>query len=84
MICESSCCSRRKERSLPEDEDHDNFEDQCDVSKQSDKSAELVLIATILFIFFRRAAVNNEELEEVVNPGDSDQEDKATEGLSGD
>ena len=46
------------------------------------KSAQFVLITAILFIFLRSATVDNEQLEEVVDPADRKEQDQAAESLA--
>ena len=67
---------------FPEDEDEDDFEDESDISDQADKPAQLVLVATILFVFLGRAPINQEKLDEVIDPADCNQKNEAAEGLS--
>ena len=69
-------------RVFPEDQNDDNLENERDVGKQFDKSTQLVLIASILFVFLGCTALNHEKSEEVVDPGYCDQKNKATERLS--
>ena len=54
---------------FPEDQNDDNLEHEGDEGDQFDKSAQLVLITSILFVFLRRTALNHEKGEEVVDPG---------------
>ena len=54
---------------FPEDQNDDNLENERDVGKQFDKSTQLVLIASILFVFLGCTALNHEKSEEVVDPG---------------
>lgn len=54
---------------FPEYQNDDNLENERDVGKQFDKSTQLVLIASILFIFLGCIALNHEKGEEVVDPG---------------
>ena len=57
---------------FPEDQNDNNLENERNVGKQFDKSTQLVLIASILFIFLGCAALNHEQGEEVVDPGNCD------------
>lgn len=72
------------ERVFPEDEDEDDLEDERDVRNQADKSSQLVLIASVFFVFFTRARVNHEKLDKVIDPAHNDQQDETAERLSGD
>ena len=69
------------ERVFPEDKDEDDFEKKGDVGDQADEPAKFVLVATILFIFFWCAGLNQEQRDEVVDPWDGDHQNKSTEGL---
>ena len=69
---------------FPEDEDQNHFEEESDISDKLNKSAQLVLITAILFVFLAGAAIDDEELDKVIYPTDSNQQDQSTEGLTSD
>ena len=71
-------------RVFPENEDDNDFKNEWNVGKQSDKSAKLELIATIFFILIGSAALNYKERYKVIDPAEGNEQDEATESLTRD
>ena len=72
VLCPLANDISKVKRVFPEDQHDDNLENERNVGKQSDESAQLVLISSILFIFFGCASLDHEKGDEVVDPGHCD------------
>ena len=71
-------------RVLPEDKDYNDLEAERDISHQSNESTKLVFVTAILLVLIRGTRVNDEKLDEVVDPREGNQCDETAESLSRD